>query len=142
MKVKMSCPYCNKLAKFVTGKEIYPHRKDLFNRKYWYCKDCDAYVGCHLPNRENNFKENIPFGVIADKTLRTYKIKTHQMFDAIWIPSAQRDVKMKKIIRRKAYKWLARKMQISEQCCHIGNFSVEQCKEAIKIVATNGLPIL
>lgn len=46
-----NCPYCGNPAQFVTGEVIYPHRKDLHDKKFYACPPCDAYVGCHIPNR-------------------------------------------------------------------------------------------
>ena len=42
----MICPYCNKEAKWCENKVIYGKN---YGKSYmcYYCKDCDAYVGCH-----------------------------------------------------------------------------------------------
>ena len=41
----LKCPYCGKDAALVTGDKIYPHRPDLYDRNFWLCTACDAYVG-------------------------------------------------------------------------------------------------
>lgn len=43
----------------------------------WYCKDCDAYVGCH-----NNTKT--PLGIMANRELREWRIKAHAAIDPLW----------------------------------------------------------
>lgn len=43
------CPYCGSKTEYVDGTVIYPHRPDLANRKFYICRPCNAYVGCHKP---------------------------------------------------------------------------------------------
>ena len=42
----MICPYCQKEAPWISNEEVYGKR---YGKSYmcYYCKDCDAYVGCH-----------------------------------------------------------------------------------------------
>lgn len=75
--VKVMCPYCNVQAKWCENKEKY-------GKNYWksymcyYCKDCDAYVGCH-----NNTRE--PLGTMANDELRKARMRVHNTFlDPIW----------------------------------------------------------
>ena len=110
------CPYCENRAKLVTGKEIYPRRPDLYNKKFWQCKECDAYVGCH-PNTDK------PLGRLANAELRQVKMKAHAIFDPIW---KKGDMK-----RTEAYKWLAAMLNIKYSECHIGMFNVKTCKDVI-----------
>ena len=114
-----TCPYCNSTAVLVGGNVIYPHRPDLVHRKFWRCPClvCDAYVGCHLGSDK-------PLGRLANQDLRNAKVLAHEFFDRLW-----RNGKMK---RSSAYAWLAKKMKISRNKCHIGMFNVEQCNEAVK----------
>lgn len=42
-----TCAYCGKPAALVTGRKIYPHRQDLWDKKIWECAPCEALVGCH-----------------------------------------------------------------------------------------------
>jgi len=41
------CNYCGNNAEMVSGDAIYPHRPDLYHRKFYRCQPCGAYVGCH-----------------------------------------------------------------------------------------------
>lgn len=115
------CHYCLRPAKLVTGKEIYPHRKDLYKLQFWQCKECDAYVGCH---KHSNAK---PLGRLANAELRAAKSRAHAAFDPLW--------QWGNMSRGAAYKWLASQMGIEQQDCHIGMFNVEQCNEAINIAS-------
>lgn len=70
------CPYCSKVSKKVTGKEIYPHLPRLHEKIYYQCKPCGAYVGCH-PGTER------ALGDPANKELRTARVNAHSVFDVL-----------------------------------------------------------
>lgn len=110
------CPYCNNLAELVNGEIVYPHRKDLYEKLFYICKPCDAYVGVHV-NTTN------PLGRLANAKLRHYKKKAHEAFDPLW--------KNSYMSRKEAYKWLAKKLNIPAKDCHIGMFNIAQCKRVI-----------
>jgi hypothetical protein len=112
----INCPYCLKPAKLVGGNVIYPHRHDLFDKKFYLCSPCNAYVGCH-PGTDK------PLGRLADKELREAKSAAHRVFDPLW--------KSKKMKRSHAYGLLAGKLGISKAKCHIGMFDVETCKRVV-----------
>lgn len=117
----MKCDYCLNEIGTVDGSVIYPHRKDLWNLIYWYCKPCGAYVGCH-----KNSKDNAPLGRLANKELRFWKMKTHDYFDPLWRKGNKN--------RKEAYQWLAEKLGINLNQCHIGYFTVEICKQTVEIL--------
>lgn len=73
------CSYCNKPAELVTGKEIYPHRPDLYPKKFWRCRPCTAYVGCHKPNAGYGDGTR-PLGRLANAELRAAKSAAHAAF--------------------------------------------------------------
>lgn len=110
------CPYCNKISKLVTGKEIYPHRKDLFSLNFYSCSSCDAYVGTHKGTTK-------PLGRLANKELRKAKSAAHRAFDPLW--------KFGGMKRKEAYKWLAEVLNIKSADCHIGMFDVEMCEDVV-----------
>lgn len=47
----VTCDYCQRPAGLVTGASLYPHRPDLFEKRFWACSDCEAWVGCHPPDK-------------------------------------------------------------------------------------------
>lgn len=116
--MKVACDYCRKPAKLVTGKIVYPHRKDLLHKFFWYCKDCGAWVGTH-----KNSKDKAPLGRLANKELRQAKMAAHAVFDPIW--------KSGRMSRPSAYAWLAEATGISKPNCHIGMMDVDGCKSVI-----------
>lgn len=117
------CPYCNKPSVKVTGKVIYPFRKDLFSKKFYHCSPCDAYVGCH-PGTE------MPLGRLANAELRQAKMRAHAAFDPYWLTQ--------EMTRSNAYRLLANNLNIPTNECHIGMFDVETCEEVI-LICTSGL---
>lgn len=113
-----TCPYCGKLSEFVKGNVVYAHRRDLWDKPFYLCAPCDAYVGCH-PNSVN------PLGRLANEELRKAKMLAHRAFDPIWREGS--------LNRRTAYCWLAKRLEIPEAECHIGMFDVAMCNRVIKI---------
>ena len=122
---------CGKTAQLVSGKEIYPHRKDLYSLSFWLCKDCNAYCGCHKGT-------TTPLGTLANPELRELRKKCHAEFDPIW--------KNYSVSRNVAYKWMMSVMQLPSKSCHIAMFDVEQCKKLLAEICQgweqNTLPFL
>jgi hypothetical protein len=118
VKQRLECPYCRRNAAQVTGKEIYPHRPDLYAKTFYQCKPCDAYVGCH-PNTTN------PLGRLANAELRTAKKLAHAVFDPIWRGGHKK--------RGSAYAWLSDQLGIDKKDCHIGMFDVDMCKRVVGV---------
>lgn len=102
------CPYCKNHATLVDGLAIYPHRPDLAELRFWKCAPCEAYVGCHKGTTN-------PLGRLANAELRKAKMATHAVFDPIWKDGHMR--------RGEAYRWLQSVMTMTEEECHIGEFS-------------------
>jgi len=100
----------------VTGKEIYPHRKDLYKLTFYSCSPCKAYVGCHATSEK-------PLGRLANSELRKAKSAAHRAFDPLWKSG---DMK-----RKQAYKWLSQIIEIDGKDCHIGMFDIETCENVV-----------
>lgn len=114
----MKCAYCGNEAEYVTGEDIYPHRKDLYDKKFWRCEPCDAYVGCHATTGK-------PLGRLANAELRRRKSMAHQKFDPLWRNGG--------MSRSKAYNWLSNQLRISPDKCHIGMFDIDMCDRVIEV---------
>jgi len=117
----MKCPYCKKTAQKVSGRIIYPRRKDLHDRLFFYCAKCNAYVGTHKNSGE-------PMGTMADGYLRNCRHSTHVFLDRLWMPNTR--------ARTKVYHGLARDMRLPVHKCHIAMFDDNQCKKAIEVLKT------
>lgn len=130
---KVICPYCDNEALLVSGRSIYPHRPDLFNRYFYECEPCGAYVGCHRANKKHGVG-TVPLGRLANAELRRAKCEAHKAFDLLWREGSMR--------RGAAYTGLANALGIPQKECHIGMFDVAQCEQVIKIckktVSLNG----
>ena len=122
------CHYCSQPAKLVGGSQIYPTRADLFDLKFWQCKPCGAYVGCHKPTRYNKFDPTVPLGRLADGQLRKAKSAAHLVFDRIWKDGYK--------TRSEAYAWLAANLNIELGDCHIGEFDVDMCNQVQGVCAS------
>ncbi|MCF0055541.1 zinc-finger-containing protein [Dyadobacter sp. CY356] len=121
------CPYCSEKAKLVDSACVYGKSYGLI----YLCKPCDAYVGVHKGT-------NTPLGRLANKDLRSWKMKAHAAFDPLWqrklgIKLSQDPHYKKKFARGSGYNWLSQQMGLTRQECHIGMFDIEQCKKVIEV---------
>lgn len=116
MKEKPICPYCGAQSNLVTGDQVYPHRPDLYDKIFYLCAPCGAYVGIHQGTL-------IPLGRLANASLRKLKSAAHAAFDPIW--------KTGKMRRGQAYAWLTRQLEMKS--VHIGEADEELCKKIIDI---------
>lgn len=124
--MNITCDYCHRPAKLVTGAVIYPNRQDLLHKRFWHCEPCGAWVGCHDRNRRMGFNGDEPKGRLANAALRRKKIAAHAAFDPLW--------KSKEMTRTEAYAWLAAEIGMSAPNMHIGMLDVDGCNAVIAAV--------
>jgi hypothetical protein len=76
------CCYCEAVVQpdLMSGEQIYPHRKDLWELPFWQCPACGNYVGCH--HKTNNPLK--PLGNIPSKEMRTARGHIHYILDNLW----------------------------------------------------------
>lgn len=117
--ITVMCDYCAQPAELATGAAVYPHRPELAHLFFWECVPCAAYVGCHKQSPKHE-----PMGRLANSDLRNWKRRAHEAFDPRW-----RDGKE---FRGKSYKWLADKLGITVDDCHIGEFDVDLCQKVVE----------
>ena len=115
MGLKMVCPYCGNSAKYGPNEEFYNGKRYGKSYMCYYCKPCDAYVGCH----ENTKK---PLGTMANKKLRDLRTTCHSLFDPLW--------KDGEMIRKEAYQFLF----IHTGVKHIAWTTEKECKKIIQVL--------
>lgn len=117
------CPYCNKPARLMNSTEIFnlDHHIKYKDRKLWACIPCMAWVGCHKGTAR-------PLGGLADRELRKARVAAHKAFDDRWRGRPRQ-------ARKDAYSWLASRLEIKHDDCHIGWFDLETCKKVVRICA-------
>lgn len=114
------CNYCGREAALVKGDKTYPHRPDLYEKYFYLCEPCNAYVGTH-----KNSKAHAPLGNLANADLRGWRRHVHKVFDPLWQDDKN---------RKDEYLKLADKMGLKRNKCHISMFDIEQCKLALKVL--------
>jgi len=124
--LNVTCPYCHRPAKLVTGVDIYPHRPDLVRNLFWRCAPCGAYCGCHQKHPQFSPAGTTPLGRLANAELRREKRRAHEAFDPLW--------KSGEMPRTEAYQWLADQIGVSVVNCHIGMLDVDGCKAVVAAV--------
>lgn len=120
--MKIYCCGCQKdvSPRLTDGREIYPHRDDLFSLPFWKCDGCGNYVGCHHKTKDRTR----PLGNISTPSIRTERQKIHKILDPLW-KSVQYD-------RKEVYKIISKKLGYEY---HTGEIkTVEEAKRVYKIV--------
>lgn len=76
------CTGCQKKIepRLTDGKEIYPHRPDLFELPFWKCDTCKNYVGCH----HKTDHPTTPLGCIPTKEIMKARKHIHAILDPLW----------------------------------------------------------
>lgn len=72
-------------------------------------------------------------GILADRETRSLRRKAHEIFDPIWQYYIYSGRKSHKDARGSAYVWLAKKMNLLIDDCHIGKFDRQKCQRVIEI---------
>jgi len=86
--------------------------------------ECSGTHGCH----QNSGK---PLGKPANAETRALRVKAHGAFDKLWIFNGRWR-------RNEAYAWLADRMTIPYDQCHIGSFNSQQCRQVIIVCEKAG----
>lgn len=128
---KIRCPYCGSPAFLHDASFVY-HDKSNGGQLYVCSRfpACDSYVGVHPGT-------TLPKGTLADKSLRRKRIRTHKIFDQIWMNGI--------LSKPDAYRWMADKFCLKLKDAHIGNFSEYMCDqlilEAARVLKNNHVPL-
>lgn len=118
----LTCPYCGSEAFLGNSEAIYGRDHGLV----WLCSQwprCDSYVGTHKGTSR-------PLGRMANAELRQWRNRAHGAFDPIW--QARERQKLPKS-RQHAYEWLAARLGIRREECHIAMFDVETCQRVVDL---------
>lgn len=110
---RVRCDHCGAPAQLHPGSVLYPDRRDLHERQFWACWDCNAWVGCHSGTDK-------PFGPLATTELREARHAAHLAFDPVWQDG--------RLSRTAAYDWLARELEVPRHKCVIGMLMLEDCR--------------
>ena len=80
--MKIYCCGCSQdtEANLVSGKEIYPHRPDLYSLPFWKCPVCNNFVGCHHKTKNRTQ----PLGSIPTPQIRQARKNIHAVLDPLW----------------------------------------------------------
>lgn len=122
------CCGCNVrvMAELTDGKEIYPHREDLWSFPFWICRTCKNYVGCHHKTQYRT----MPLGVIPTPEIRNARTHIHALIDPMWKSGA--------ITRAKLYNRISKKLTCKFHTADIK--SIEDARKIYKIIKKEILP--
>lgn len=122
LEIPTICRYCGGAVRLVSASKVYgpaaAARLGIERQSFYQCQNCNARVGCHPGSTR-------PLGNLANGALRMKRMETHHVFDSFW--------KERGMSRTQAYKWMAKKMRLSEELAHIGGFEIDRCQKLIKL---------
>lgn len=110
------CPAC--------GSPMLLRYSPKFGRKFYGCSkfpNCKEAHGAHPDGK--------PMGIPATAETKKARMRAHAAFDQLWINHPEK----RTCARGAAYKALSCLMGITQEQCHFGSFSKEQCEQAIAI---------
>ena len=90
--------------------------------KFWGCVSFPACRGTHGAHADGR-----PLGTPADQATKQARMRAHAAFDRLW--------KSGRLRREAAYLWLAERLGIPRDECHLGRFDAAQCARVIELVA-------
>ncbi|HAI11092.1 MAG TPA: hypothetical protein DCM28_05265 [Phycisphaerales bacterium] len=103
---------------------------------FYGCKrfpKCKASHGAHGDGSGNKWGE--PLGIPVDSETRKARQDAHAVFDRIWnqrMASVPKGFTVRSA-RREAYEWLAARLGIDPDKCHIGMFDKPTCERVVKV---------
>lgn len=122
LEIPTICRHCGGAVRLVSASKVYgpaaAARLGIDRQSFYQCQNCNARVGCHPGSMR-------PLGNLANEALRMKRMETHHVFDSFW--------KERGMSRTQAYKWMAKKMRLSEELAHIGGFEMDRCQKLIKL---------
>ena len=90
-------------------------------------------MGCHKKHPVYSPDGATPFGGLANAELRDLRSQVHVKLDPRWKNTPAKNYGEK---RKQVYEWLARRMMIPPDKCHIALFRETDCRDALRILST------
>ena len=123
------CDYCGVEAVLASaGEEIYPYLDD--HGAVWICSACQAWIGVRARS-----KHHVPLGRLADAALRERKRSLHDALEPLVTAKMRRDGVNAFEARGKAMKWLIASLGIDVSSPSIHALPLDQCDQAIHLIA-------
>lgn len=120
--MKIYCCDCRKEveATLTDGREIYPHREDLYHLPFWKCNRCDNYVGCHHKTKDRTK----PLGCIPNEEIKDARKHIHLVLEPLW--------KKNLIDRKKLYQMISKELGYKYHTANIK--SIEDARVVYKTI--------
>lgn len=109
-----TCPECGNLGVLADSSVVYGESYGMI----WHCHECGTYVGCHKDT-------DVPLGTMAGMELRRKRREAHSALDPLW--------KSGRMERTKVYEWLASRLGMQTEDCHVAKFDESQCEMVIRL---------
>lgn len=115
------CNLCGEHVILTSNKIVYG--KTYGNGKCYYCTNCHASVGTHA------MWPDVALGLLSNEAMKKGRKYCHDLFDPLWMGKKHKGKR-----RTAMYKWLTSQMDLPENMSGFGFFTLEQLREAYKIL--------
>lgn len=119
---------CGTSAVLKTGRDVYPHRPDLFELNFYVCPNDGYRVGCHK-------NTSTPLGIPTAPETQQARRAAHAAFDELWQRKIEKEGVSKSAARKAGYSWLASQLGIDAKDCHIGMMDKATAERVVTICA-------
>jgi hypothetical protein len=125
--LRPKCADCGRRSDLVGGREIYPHRPDLFKLSFYLCPACpNSYIGCHLGT-------DSAIGKPGGPETRQAREAAREAFDPLWKAKATRDKIRPGKAREDGQKWLAPQLGLRPDDCQINLMDADTALRVVEI---------
>jgi hypothetical protein len=128
------CPECDTELVLVGGPEVYPHRPDRKDLKYWLCRPCKAWIIAST-------KSDLPLGTPANAMLRHFRAEVLEKLAPLIRAKVERDGVSQMQATVMAHHWLAKGIKFDAQMlwvCGIGRLpsflDEAECRLALSVL--------
>lgn len=112
-------------------------RMQLLKTRFGFMYGCTRYPNCDCTHGAH--PDGAPLGTPANKETKQARIAAHAAFDELWkgcmseYPKAgkRNASEITRMARRRCYAWLAERLGLDSEACHIGQFDIATCKRVV-----------
>ncbi len=119
---------CGMRAVLKTGHDVYPHRPDLFEKRFYVCPADGYRVGCHGSTTK-------PLGTPAAQATQQARRAAHAAFNELWRRKMAKEGVSQHVARNAGYRWLASELGIEAKDCHIGLMNEATAQRVVDLCA-------
>jgi len=110
----------------------------LYGTHGWYYR-CARFPFCNCRHSAHQMgvRAGQPLGRPADDETRAERVRAHKLFDSVWY---HENPKISCRLRTQSYAWLAKRLGLTKDDCHIGLFDLKTCRKVKRLCTPDRIP--